>query len=299
MRGFDYSLLNVLEALLREQSVTGAAKRLHRSQPAVSRALAKLRLQLGDPILIRTVHGMTVTPRAREIATQLLPTLDMLDHALASRASFEPKGATTDFRISIGDFEGAVLLPGLIERMTRDAPEARLAVIHRRRPEAENALNTGEVGLAIGRFEDASEHLHKQRLFTDTFVLCGPEELLPADADLEALADLPHIVVSPSNNGVFQDLYDKSGAPERRVVASIPHFLLLPHILLGCGALAVAPRSVAELLPASCGLGMRVLPRQPAALDIAMMWHGRTNADPAWTWLRGAMVDAVPHTHRA
>lgn len=299
MRGFDYSLLPILEALLREQSVTGAAKRLHRSQPAVSRGLAKLRQQLGDPILIRTVDGMAVTPRAREIAAQLLPTLDMLDHALASRATFEPQGTSTDFRISIGDFEGAVLLPGLIERMTRDAPQARLAVIHRRRPEAEGALNTGEVGIAIGRFDDASEHLHKLRLFTDSFVLCGPEHLLPAQVDLADLAALPHVVVSPSNNGVFQDLYDKSGSPPRRVVVSIPHFLLLPHLLLGCGALAVAPRSVAELLPASCGLGIRALPRQPAALDISMLWHGRTDADPAWGWLRQTIVDTVPHSHRA
>ena len=49
----DLNLLVVLDVLLQERNVTRAARRLHRTQSAVSHALARLREQLNDPILVR------------------------------------------------------------------------------------------------------------------------------------------------------------------------------------------------------------------------------------------------------
>ena len=63
----DLNLLNVLDALLEEGSVMGAAERLHLSSPAVSRALGRLRKATGDDILVRTGHTMTPTPYALAI----------------------------------------------------------------------------------------------------------------------------------------------------------------------------------------------------------------------------------------
>lgn len=60
----DLNLLTVLDALLEEGSVMGAAERLHLSSPAVSRTLGRLRAVTGDDILVRTGHSMT-PPRTR------------------------------------------------------------------------------------------------------------------------------------------------------------------------------------------------------------------------------------------
>ncbi len=60
----DLNLLTVLDALLEEGSVMGAAERLRLSSPAVSRTLGRLRTVTGDDILVRTVHTMTPTPYA-------------------------------------------------------------------------------------------------------------------------------------------------------------------------------------------------------------------------------------------
>jgi hypothetical protein len=45
--------------------VTGAARRVGLSTPAMSHALARIRERLGDPILVRAGRGMVLTPRAR------------------------------------------------------------------------------------------------------------------------------------------------------------------------------------------------------------------------------------------
>ena len=60
----DLSLLPTLDALLQAGSVSGAAERLGLSTPAVSHALARLRQELGDEVLVRAGRGMVLTPRA-------------------------------------------------------------------------------------------------------------------------------------------------------------------------------------------------------------------------------------------
>ena len=67
----ELRLLTSLEALLETRSVSQAADRLGVSQPAMSRTLARLRDQLGDPLLVRSRGGMVPTPRAEALAGPL------------------------------------------------------------------------------------------------------------------------------------------------------------------------------------------------------------------------------------
>ncbi|MEO1338742.1 MAG: LysR family transcriptional regulator, partial [Myxococcota bacterium] len=64
MDSSDFALLVSLDALLQEGSVTGAARRVGLSTPAMSHALARIRERLEDPILVRSGRGMLPTPRA-------------------------------------------------------------------------------------------------------------------------------------------------------------------------------------------------------------------------------------------
>jgi DNA-binding transcriptional LysR family regulator len=64
----DLNLLPVLLSLAEHRSVSGAARRLGMSQPAVSAALSRLRTSLADPLFIRTARGARsrcLRPRAR------------------------------------------------------------------------------------------------------------------------------------------------------------------------------------------------------------------------------------------
>jgi DNA-binding transcriptional LysR family regulator len=76
---FDPGLLLSLDALLQDKHVSRAALRVGVTQPAMSRVLARLRAQLGDPILVRSGRSMTLSPRAEamavESATRRLPAL--------------------------------------------------------------------------------------------------------------------------------------------------------------------------------------------------------------------------------
>ncbi|MEZ4306690.1 MAG: LysR family transcriptional regulator [Polyangiaceae bacterium] len=67
----DLALLVSLDAILQEGSVTGAARRLGLSTPAMSHTLARIRERLGDPILVRSGRGMLLTPRALSLKAQV------------------------------------------------------------------------------------------------------------------------------------------------------------------------------------------------------------------------------------
>ena len=67
----DLNLLVTLDVLLSEGSVVRAGRRLRLSPSAMSRALARLRETIGDPLLVRAGRGLVPTPRAVELRQQV------------------------------------------------------------------------------------------------------------------------------------------------------------------------------------------------------------------------------------
>ncbi|OAD21170.1 transcriptional Regulator, LysR family, partial [Candidatus Thiomargarita nelsonii] len=116
LRTIDLNLLVVLQQLLEERHVSRAAEQLCMSQPAVSRALQRLREMLDDPLLVRTSHGYDLSARA----TSLLPQLNQLlgdAERLITGPAFEPANSTQTVRFYGPDPEISWFLPPLFERM--------------------------------------------------------------------------------------------------------------------------------------------------------------------------------------
>lgn len=88
LRRIDLNLLLTLHALLTEKHVTRAAQRLHKSQPAVSHALAQLRVQFEDPLLVRRGGKMVLTARAKALMQPLHDALTSLNGLLGGSMAF-------------------------------------------------------------------------------------------------------------------------------------------------------------------------------------------------------------------
>jgi DNA-binding transcriptional LysR family regulator len=81
LRQADLNLLVVFSVLAEERNVSRAAKRLLLSQPAVSRALQRMRDTFHDDLLVRTAKGYEPTPQGERVLQELeimLPKLDRL-----------------------------------------------------------------------------------------------------------------------------------------------------------------------------------------------------------------------------
>jgi len=121
LSGLDLNLLVTFEVLMTEGSVTRAAARLGRTQSAVSHSLARLREQLGDPLLVKIGSGMAPSPFAKSLIEDVRPILRSIQRVVAPPEPFDPSTSTRVFRLAIADF-APTLLPRVISEEQRRAP---------------------------------------------------------------------------------------------------------------------------------------------------------------------------------
>jgi DNA-binding transcriptional LysR family regulator len=98
LRQADLNLLVVFSVLAEERNVSRAAKRLLLSQPAVSRALQRMRDTFHDDLLVRTAKGYEPTPQGERVLQELEIMLPKLDR-LISGSTFDPVTEHCSFRL--------------------------------------------------------------------------------------------------------------------------------------------------------------------------------------------------------
>jgi len=130
LSSFDLNLLRVLDALLIEHSTVRAGARLGLSQPAVSGALKRLRLSLGDELFFRSGQKLEATEFALSLKEPLQDILNRVEALIGAQDTFDPATAEHSFRISGSDFFAEMLLPALAEHLTAHAPSLRVHLVN-------------------------------------------------------------------------------------------------------------------------------------------------------------------------
>jgi DNA-binding transcriptional LysR family regulator len=283
----DLNLLRSLVFLLEERSVTAAARRARVTQPAMSRTLARLRGQLGDPILVRTARGLVPTARAEGLALQARRALDDAEGLLGPAAPFEPATASGTFRIAATDFAFAALLPPLVAAFRSQAPS--LDVVALPLPSGfEGDLEAGTVDLAIAFAAPTGGGMMAQVLFEDRLV-CVARKGHPALRRLDLARYLRCLHLGLSVNADMQDSIDRTLAREghaRRVMLRTSQFLVAPAVLQGSDLVLTTGRRVAEALARLAPLQIAAAPIDLGTISVRQFWHERSSAQPAHAWLR-------------
>lgn len=296
LASIDLNLLVALEALLREGSVSGAARAVGLSQPAMSRALGRLRDVFEDPLLVRSGHAMIATPRARALVEPLSEALAAIRRTLAPPGDFDPATAKRDFVVGAIDTTQAVVLAPLLARIERDAPGVQVSTAPlRSADETFVQLASGERDVAIGRFERVPDGVRRERLYTDE-VVCLVREDHPrvgerftmdrylAESHLAAESGTP--VERPFT---IEGLLAERGL-ERRVVGRVDNLGMAPFVVAGTDLVCTAPgRTIA---PFARRLGLRMLepPFAAPSFDLQLVWHARSDGDPGNAWLRETLL---------
>ncbi|WP_213990053.1 LysR family transcriptional regulator [Sodalis sp. dw_96] len=294
LRRLDLNLLVTLDVLLTEHNVTRTAERLNFSQPSVSVHLAKLRDIFRDPLLLPGPRGMRPTARADALREPLRQALKALEYAVSPASPFDPAVSDHTWRVAASDYsESTILLPAL-KGLRSAAPGARFAFIESVPSGIARQAEQGDIDIAFHTSEGAPPGLHSRPLFTERYVLAGRADhpRLKKPPTLEEFCELDHVMVSPDGGG-FYGVTDTALAQfglTRRVVLSVPHFLLVSSVLASTDLVAMLPSRLVEGRPA-----LRVVepPIAVPGFEISMLWHERVHRDPAHQWLRGFIADSV------
>ncbi len=286
LAGIDLNLVVALHALVEEASVTRAARRIGLSQPAMSHALKRLRSHYDDPLLVRTGRTMSTTPRALQLLEQLRPVLTGLQGVLAPEVLTPPQMAGT-IRLVADDAMGHTLLPDLLAVLSREAPGLNVHVLARGAPGRKRLVRLGKADLALGDFSGAGMDLHRAKLYTDRWVTVVGEghRVLDTPWTPAALANCSHILVSPTGGDRGDvDRVLASKTLQRRVAVVVPHFSTALAIVRRTEHVLTTFGRLVEAVPD----GVRVIesPLEMPSVEVAMVWHPRTEHDDVHRWFR-------------
>ena len=121
----DLNLLPIAVALYDELNVSRAARLLGMSQPAVSRALSRLRDTFDDPLFVRGPSGIVPTPRAHAIVRAARPHLQQLGEGLLKGEHFDPATSTRPIVLGLSDVAEMAFLPSILDHLRAHAPKCR------------------------------------------------------------------------------------------------------------------------------------------------------------------------------
>jgi len=295
----DLNLLPALEALLRRQNVTRAAEDVGLSQPAMSRALQRLRDGLGDPLLVRGPGGLNPTPRALALLPSLSAALDALGSVYREPA-FEPGKMSRAFSIAAADVHTVLIAPVLLRRVRDEAPGVDL----RFEPYSEDLrprMESGAVDLAFATMNmPLPPGAINEPLVADSLVL-AMRDGHPSRGLAWTLEDYArHVHVTIAIRGDDDSEIDAALAARglsRRIVLRTPHFLAALAAVGASDAVTTISATLARRFVATFGLALVETPLKILPLTLSLVGTNARAGDPALRWLKGRIREAAEEVY--
>ncbi|AUN29515.1 LysR family transcriptional regulator [Niveispirillum cyanobacteriorum] len=294
LAGIDLNLLTALEALLRERSVTRAAEAVGLSQPAMSRALGRLRALFDDRLFVRGVYGLIPTPRAMAVEEPLQRALAGLRGVLMS-PGFDPARHQGRFRVLCPDVQCMELLPTLANRLQRTAPGVELEVISFR-TDPLGTVEAGEADLSVGYHPQIRAGFHATKVYNSSFscLVRADHPVVTEGLTLKRFVDMPHILVTVTGRGGGAvDTALATRGLSRQVAVRLPHFMAAPLVVAQTDMVLTVPSGLARRIAVLAPLAILPPPVELPGFDVRVVWHERFQDDPAHTWFRREVVSAL------
>lgn len=284
----DLNLLGVLDAILQTASVTRAAEQVGLSKPAMSHALARLRTQIGDPVLVRAGKDWRLSERALAMRERVHELAEGARGVLDREQVFDPKTSTREFTIHLTDHMLALMGTGIGHLVSEEAPHVSLRFLPILADDA-SPLRSGQVDVALGVFPDLPPEFRTQSLFQERFacVVRKGHPRVKSSMTLKCFVEMKHVLVAPRGRGgsvVDDALAEKKLS--RRVTRFVPYFVVALDLVASSDCVVTISERLAHAY--ADRFKLQVL-RPPLALPtytICQVWHPRIDADPAHRWLR-------------
>jgi DNA-binding transcriptional LysR family regulator len=295
----DLNLLRVFATILETRSVTIAASTLGLTQSAVSNQLARLRDALDDPLFVRTSEGMMPTPRALAISDPIRQSLLAIRFCFEEQLGFDPATSDRTFKIFMSDVGQLVFLPRLVERISRDAPRVNIQTIQVPPSRMRDlALESGEVDLAAGYFENFDGSFRQQMLFEEHYVgmVRRDHPTIRDSLSLETFLATPQLVYQPTGggHGLQESAVDQAFAiadVPRRVAVRGAHSMGVASIVSGTDLLVIVPSRLAAACQELAEVNILPVPIEIPSFQVKQHWHERFHHDPGNRWLRGLIAE--------
>lgn len=294
--------MRFLCALLETHSLTAAAKQSAVNLSHASRRLKRLRELFGDPLFLRSSPNMIPTARALALEPVMRSIL-RTSGDLVEPEVFSPATLKRTFRIGAVDNAVFAVMLRVFEKLCEIAPGVSVE-IRQIEDDLFDELASGAIDIAVlPSTRPIQQGFHEKRLYPVTYSLCvrkgHPLErywLEHHALPLEEISRYRKIVVANRTIKERQQfLLDERrflGKSVQSAAFTMPYFLAVPALLAKTDCTAILPKETAIALSTYLREPLAILPYGQTGKDETLyytriIWHDRTDRDPALIWLRG------------
>lgn len=194
--------LEAFVEIARLGAVGAAAKRLGRTQPAVSARLAALEAAWDARLFVRQARGMRLTPEGERLLPGAVAALEAM--ASVDRSAGLATGRRVEVRIGSGDALGRRVLPDALGALRNDHPGVAVRVVEGSTRDLLEALRRGEIDLATVTGAGAPERdLRLEPLLESPLDVLLPRDRAPRGRrgiSLASLADDTVVTLQPGSS---------------------------------------------------------------------------------------------------
>ncbi|MFM7001972.1 MAG: LysR family transcriptional regulator, partial [Limnohabitans sp.] len=289
------STLQALVAAIEEGSLRGAAKRVGVSQPALTKMIRELEIELAAPLLVRTSQGVLPTAQGQV----------MFEHAL--KVSQELLAATDQVRQLGGDMRGELnigavpvavmlLIPETLRTFGQAFPHIKLRVSEELYIAQLQRLRSGQVDMAVGGIPQglSSGEFVTEPLMTTSMVVVVRKGNPRAQAtSLSALADAKWVYTGASTvTGYAQQLFERHGLQAPPVGAVVNSTLALLSLVGSGDYVGLMPKQIAEHPLAASFISVVPVAESGLPLTVGAIIRSDSVVSPA-------IRHFIAHLHRA
>lgn len=290
LRGVDLNLLTVFDAVMQEQNITRAAHNLGMSQPAVSNAVARLKVMFNDELFMRQGRGIQPTQRARQLFGPIRQALQLIRNELPSSV-FQPESSTRLFKLAICSPCDMRFAPRIMESINEQAPSVQLHLDAEFDRLLSERMRYQEIDFVIdyARFDD--QGFSSTEIFKDELVVIASKThpRIQGGVSAEQLINEKHAKLSRvhGQRSFSEQAYRELDCQAAYEGSSLSNLL---YVVSQSELVTIAPRWMAENAVNSDQLQILDLPFENKEISGYLSWHESSEKDKGHIWLRDQLM---------
>lgn len=297
LRSVDLNLLTVFDAVMEHGKLSHAADSLAMSQPAVSNAVARLRLTFHDELFIRSRHGMVPTQRAKELIIPVRQALKMVQSALNPENAFNPNVSNRTFKLAMGDYGELILLPALLSIFSQYKGALQIQTYPEVSKQSFELVKQAQIDFYFDYKPPIEEQLDYYQIGEEEVVVIARKghPLFKKSLNHDEYMAAKHIILKfyhPSLT-MLEDFLRVNKRIPRKVMAEVRQYVAIPGLITHTDCIATVPRKMAEYYASREAINIFPFPFEMEKTPTYMVWHKSMNQDQGHIWLKSQILSLI------
>ncbi|PFG45329.1 LysR family transcriptional regulator [Vibrio sp. ES.051] len=290
LRGADLNLLTVFDAVMQEQNITRAAHNLGMSQPAVSNAVARLKVMFNDELFMRQGRGIQPTQRARQLFGPIRQALQLIRNELPSSV-FLPESSNRLFKLAICSPCDMRFAPKIMEKVNQQAPNVQLHLDAEFDRLLSERMRYQEIDFVIDYARFDEQGFSSTEIFKDELVVIASKthSRIRGSVTTEQLLNEKHAKLSQvhGQRSFSEQAYRELDCQAAYEGSSLSNLL---YVVGQSELVTIAPRWMAENAVNSDQLQILDFPCANKEISGYLSWHESSEKDKGHIWLRDQLM---------